>query len=217
MHLLTKIAFVDDQELFRKGVISLNDDVPAFELLFEANNGKELIEKLKKHIPELVLLDLDMPIMNGFETTAYLKQHYPNIKIIILTGHHEDTIIRKAIKQGAHGFLNKNTNIQAIKLAIEAVMSNGYYFNDKVSAALVKSMMKENLLEPTFKDVIQLTDKEIEVLSCIAIGDSTQEVANKLFVSENTVKTHRQHIIDKTKSKNIIAALMYAIKNNLLD
>lgn len=217
MRNIIKIALVDDQALFRDGFVALNDRVKAFDILFQAENGQECIEKLKHKKPQLILLDLDMPIMDGLTTAAYLKTNNPEIKIIMLTGHNEESLIRKAVDKGAHGFLDKDSKIGEIKDAAIAVLEQGYFFTEMVSNALIKKMVREKMVQPKFTTIAELTDKELEVLKLSADELSVNEIADKLFLTTAAIKWHRANIITKTNSKNIIGAIMYAVKNNLLD
>jgi two-component system response regulator DegU len=211
-----RLAVVDDQHLFRKGLISLIEEFEELAVVVEASNGKELLEKLKSKKPEVVLLDVEMPLMDGIETTEYLRQKYPEIKILILTMHNEEEIILHLIEKGAHGFLLKDNPIETVVDAIYAVIENGYFFNDRVSKVMVKGLIRNDKIKPSF-NLVQLSKREIEVIQLICKENTNKEIAEKLFISVRTVDGHREKILQKTKAKNTVGIVMYAIKNNLLD
>lgn len=211
-----KLAVVDDQHLFRQGLISLIGEFEELSLVVEAANGNDLLEQLKTKKPDVVLLDLEMPVMDGIETTANLQKKYPDVKVLILTMHNEEEIILHLIEKGAHGFLLKDNPIETIVDAIYAVMENGYYFNDHVSKVMVRGLMKNQKIKPGFADA-GLSEREIEVVKLICKEYTNKEIAEKLYISVRTVDGHREKILQKTKAKNAVGIVMYAIKNNLLD
>ena len=137
------LAVVDDQNLFRKGLIGLLDEFNDLSVMLEASNGMELLDKLKSDRPDVILLDIEMPIMDGIETTDHLLQKYPEIKILILTMHNDEEMIIHMVQKGAHGFLLKDNSIETVVDAIHALMESGYYFNDRVSKLLVNDLMQK--------------------------------------------------------------------------
>lgn len=211
-----KLGVVDDQHLFRKGLISLIREFEELDIIVEASNGNELVEQLKTSQPEVILLDLEMPGMDGIETTMYLKRMYPEIKILILTMHNEEEIILHLIEKGAHGFLLKDHPIETLVDAIYAVIENGYYFNDHVSKVMVKGLVRNQKIKPSFNEV-RLSEREIEVVRLICREYTNKEIADKLFISVRTVDGHREKVLQKTGAKNTAGIVMYAIRNNILD
>jgi len=211
-----RLAVVDDQYLFRKGVIAMLKEFPDVEVVIEAGDGEELLQFLKKKRVDVILLDLQMPKMDGFETTENLSKKYPDIKVIILSTHNEESFIRHLVTKGARGFILKDKDIEIIVDAIYAVLENGYYFNDNMSRALVKGLMASDSIRPTFNKV-ELTEREINIIKLIAKEHTTEEIGKKLFISKRTVDGHRERILEKTKTRNSVGIVMYAIKNHLLD
>ena len=211
-----KLAVVDDQHLFRKGLISLIKEFEELDIVIEASNGIELVEELKTKTAEIILLDLEMPEMDGIKTTEFLHRHYPDIKILILTMHNEEEIILHLIEKGAHGFLLKDHPIETLVDAIYAVIENGYYFNDHISRVMVKGLLKAQKIKPSFNEV-RLSEREIEVVKLICKENTNKEIADQLFISVRTVDGHREKILQKTKARNTAGIVMYAIKHNLLD
>lgn len=211
-----KLAVVEDQQLFRQGLLALLKEFPEMDVVIEAENGKDFMMQVKRNVPQVVILDLEMPEMDGFETTSYINQRYPSVKIIILTQHNSEEFIHKLIKRGAHGFLLKNNDIEIIVDAIYAVIGNGYYFNEKISKSVVKGLMFKRKISPRFKKVF-LTEKELEILELVCKENTNIQIADKLAIDTKTVETHKRNIIIKTNSKNIIGAVMYAVNNNLVE
>ncbi len=209
------LAVVDDQNLFRKGLIGLLDEFNDLSVMLEASNGMELLDKLKSDRPDVILLDIEMPIMDGIETTDHLLQKYPEIKILILTMHNDEEMIIHMVQKGAHGFLLKDNSIETVVDAIHALMESGYYFNDRVSKLLVNDLMQKKKIKPVFKKV-SLSDREIEIIRLLCGEFSNREIAEKLCLSPRTVDGHRERILHKTKTKNVAGIVMYAINNNLL-
>ncbi len=211
-----KIAIADDQLLFRKGLISMLKDFPEVNIVIEVGDGDELLEEMKKKKVDIVLLDLQMPKIDGFEATETISKKYPDVKIIILTTHNEESFIHHLIKKGAHGFIVKDQDIEVIIDAIYGVIGNGYYFNDRVSRAMVKGLIESDKIRPTFRKV-SLSPRELEIVTLMSKEYTAKEIAEKLFISERTVDGHRERILEKTKARNTVGIVMYAVKHHLLD
>lgn len=211
-----KLAITDDQHLFRQGLMALIKDYPEIEVVIEASNGTELLEKLRNTNAEVVLLDLEMPIMDGYKTTEKLKARFPDVKILILTMHNEEELINHLISKGANGFLMKNQDIKTIIDSVHGVVDNGYYFNDKVSRSMVTELIKTEKIQPTFDPVV-LSEREIEIIKLVSREYTNRQIADLLSLSVRTVEGHRERIIEKTNSKNVVGMIMYAFKNKLLD
>jgi DNA-binding NarL/FixJ family response regulator len=210
------IAVVDDQALIRQGILALFKDFPDIDVVIEAKDGEDLLQQLKKRKPDIILLDLQMPGMDGFETAEQVAKKYPDIKIIALTTHNEESFIRHLVAKGARGFMLKDHDIESVVDAIYAVLETGYFFNDRMSRALVKSLMASDSIRPTFNQV-DLTERELQIIRLISKEYTAREIADKLFISQRTVDGHRERILAKTKAKNSVGIIMYAIKHHLLD
>lgn len=211
-----RIAVVEDQLLVRQGIISLLKEHERFKVVIGAGNGKELLEALKTQEIDVVITDLEMPVMDGAETTLQVRAKYPAVKIIALTQHDEESFIVHLIEKGANGFLLKDYDIELLIDAIYSVQENGYYFNDRVSKAMVTGLVKNNKITPFFKKVT-LTDKEKEILVLISKEFTTKEIADKLFLSKRTIEGYRDKIISKLNVKNTIGAVMYGVKNKIIE
>jgi two-component system, NarL family, response regulator DegU len=208
------IAVTDDQVMFRKGLVSLLSEFPELKVVIEADNGKDLQSKMKRRIPDVVLLDLEMPVMDGMETMAWLKATHPGIRVIILTMHNEEPIIAHMIENGAHGFLVKNDPIETLIDAIHSVMDTGYYFDDRVSRALLQRLVLGEKVKPNFAKVA-LSERETQVIQLICMELTNHEIADRMNISVRTVEGHREVILEKLKARNTVGIVMYAIKNGL--
>ncbi|MES2140921.1 MAG: response regulator transcription factor [Bacteroidota bacterium] len=216
MNLKKTIAVVDDQFLFRQGLISLLKEYDELDVIMEASNGKELLEKMKEKRPDVVLLDLEMPLMDGIETTIAIKNRYPKVKIIILTMHTDEEFIIHLLQKGASGFLPKDKDIEVVVDAIHSVIENGYYFDGHVSNTMLKGLVSSKKINPSFSNQY-LSEREIAVVNLICKEYTNKEIADKLTISPRTVDTHRENILLKTGAKNTAGIVMYAVKYNLLD
>lgn len=210
-----KIAVVDDHALFRTGIISLLEEFDDLTVTLEAENGQEFCNLIEQKKPDVVLLDIEMPVMDGIKTTEFLHKNYPDIKIVILTSYNEEALVVYLIEKGAHGFLLKNNEIETVVDSIHAVMETGYFFNDKVSKLMVKKLLNNEKINPHFKR-IDLSDREIEIVKLICQEMTNKEIADHLCISNRTVDWHRDNILKKTKAKNAIGIVMYAVKHKLL-
>jgi DNA-binding NarL/FixJ family response regulator len=185
-----------------------------FNIMAEACNGREFLELLNKHKPDIVLMDIEMPEMNGIEATFKALEKYPELKIICLSMYGEEEYYYKMIEAGVSGFLLKNSDIGEVKTAINAVFEGGKYFSQELLYNVVKNIKSNQVSQ----DVMEtLSERELEVLKQICIGLSNQEISENLHISKRTVDKHRANLLDKTNSKNTAHLVMYAIKHKLID
>ncbi len=217
-----KIALADDHNLFRKGMASVLSQVPDFELVLEASNGQELIEKLTRRLPDVVLLDLEMPVMDGIAATDYIRENHPDIKIIMLTMHDEDRFVLHLLEKGVSGYVLKDADLDEVEKAVHRVMDDGVYLNDFVSKVMHRKMTNKTTVIKTaatatlYNSKVLLSEREKEVLKLICEGMSTAEISEKIFLSPRTVEGHRLRILEKTGTKNTAGMVAYAFKNNLV-
>ncbi|GAA4406735.1 response regulator transcription factor [Nibrella viscosa] len=214
-----KLALVDDHNLFRRGLATILSQVPDFELVLEAGNGQEFIDKIPRRVPDVVLLDLQMPVLDGTATAEYLREHYPLIKIVVLTMHDEDRMVLHLLEKGVSGYLLKDSDPDEVELAVRKVMDEGVYLNEFVSKAMLRKMTNTTtVVKPQhtfYNSKVILSDREKEVLKFICEGLTTQEISEKIFLSPRTVEGHRLRILEKTGTKNTAGMVAYAYKNNL--
>lgn len=211
------IAIADDQKLFRKGMAALISSFDEMELLFEAENGKELLQLCNEAPvkPDIILLDLSMPEMNGLDALKVLKVDHPSIRAIILTIHEVENFILATIQAGANGYLAKNAEPEEVELAIREVFKNDFYFTVPMLEIMRKGLTKK--AQPVSLDQERLTNREKEVLQLICKQFSSHEIAEKLFLSHRTVEGHRNNLLAKTGSRNTAGLVLYALKHQLLD
>ena len=212
------VVIVDDHDMFRAGIKVLLNGTNSIELLAEAKNGKEFIDLLDKYDPDVVLMDISMPIMNGIDATRIIKENDPNAKILVLTMHDNQEYLNQIIRSGAKGFVLKNTDKEELLEAVRAVSSGENFFSKDISKLIIDNYIrsaKDSERSEGYKEV-PLTKREIEILKHIAEGKSNQEIANHLYISYNTVDTHRKNIMHKLSIKNTAGLVRYAIEKGLI-
>jgi two-component system, NarL family, invasion response regulator UvrY len=209
----TLIVLVDDHILFRKGMVELINKLEDFTVVWEAGNGKEFIENLKFcSVPEILMLDIAMPEMNGYETAKWLKKNHPEIKVLVLSMFDEEDAIIKMLKIGINGYILKDAEPEELKLALYEVRNKGHYYSDMVSDTMA-SMIKDG------KDKgikINLNDREIKFLELICTEMTYKEIADKMCVSSRTIDGYRDSLFAKLNVKNRIGLVIYAIKNGIV-
>ncbi|MEO5584681.1 MAG: response regulator transcription factor, partial [Flavobacteriales bacterium] len=207
---MINLALADDQRLFRKGLVMLLRDMAGARVVLECANGEELLLGLKKTKVDIVLLDLEMPVMDGVETMHRLRSEYPTLKVIILSSHDGENVIKHLMELGANGYMPKNAEPDEIDMAIRSVADTGYYFSDTVSNAMLHGLVKGKKVKPTFEDIDPLSERELEVLRGICQERTTAEIGGKLFVSPRTVEFHRNNLLLKTGARNTAGLVVYA-------
>ncbi len=212
-----KIAIADDYKIYRDGLkVGLSAD-PNLRVVYEADNGEELIKGLEVYAPDVVIMDLKMPIMDGMEATKHIRKFFPSIKVLVVTMYDDDKFIIHLMENGANGYLLKNAEPHEITKSIYSVFQNGYYFNDVVNKALLKKLVLKNNLKPSFNQNVELTERELEVLKLICQEKTAAEIAKEIFLSPRSVEGIRQRLIEKVGVKNTAGLVMFAVKNNMVD
>ena len=212
------IAIADDQKLFRKGMVALLSTFENITLLFEAGNGIELLELCEQAEikPDVILLDLSMPEMNGLDALKVLKQKYPAIDVIVLTIHEAENFILATIQAGANGYLAKNAEPEEVELAIREVYKNDFHFTLPMLEIMRKGLTKK-IQASQLQNQHHLTPREIEVLQLICKQFNSIEIAEKLFLSNRTVEGHRTNLLIKTGSRNTAGLVLFALQHKLID
>lgn len=215
---IIKIVLADDEELFRKGIYFLLQREKNIEVVFEASNGAEIIDYLKTcgTQPDIILMDLKMPGINGVEATKIIHKEFSDVKIIALTSYNTKSFIANMINVGAVSYLVKNASPSEMVETINEVSKKGFYYNDIVLEVIQDDILSGNKSNKSAFDDEFLTNREREVLTLICQQLSTNEIAEKLFISSRTVEGHRTNLMLKTESKNIAGLVVYAIQNKLL-
>lgn len=212
-----RIAVVDDHSLFRKGMISILQQVSDFEVVMEATNGLEFLHKLQNIPVDVVLMDLQMPQLDGTKATEIIREKFPNVKVIILSMHDEDKYILHLMEIGANGYLLKDNDPEEVEKAIRKVIETDIYFSDFVSKVMLRKMTRKNQQESKiFNYKTDLSDREKEVLVHICEGLTTIEIGDILSLSPRTVEGHRLRMMEKLGVKNTAGLVAFAIKNQLI-
>ena len=212
-----QLAIADDEMLFRRGMQILVEDFEGIDVSLEASNGKDLLEKLQTSdsLPDVLLLDLNMPEMNGVETAKSLQKQFPSIRIIVLSTYFSKGFIINMIELGASSYLPKNSLPAEVEKAIREVFEKGFSYNDKVMEVIRENMISKMKVKASFAP--ELTSREKEILQLICEQFTASEIAGKLFISQRTVDGHRNNLLQKLNCRNTAGLVVHAIQNNLVN
>jgi len=211
-----KVAIADDHTLFRAGVrtaLSIKKDV---DLIAEADNGMQLLNLLKHIEPDVILLDIQMPIMDGIQTLPEIRKLYPHVKVIILSMHNDQSMISKLMEIGANSYLTKNSDSETIYQAIKTCYEQEFFFNELTNKALLSGLRTKRNDGHSFQEAM-LTEKELTVLKLMCEERTTKEIADIVEISPRTVEAIRDKLKTKTGSKSMAGLVMYAIKNKIIE
>jgi DNA-binding NarL/FixJ family response regulator len=212
-----KVAIADDHKIFRKGVILSLRPYSAIKFVQEAENGQELLDGLASSEPDVVLMDLRMPLKDGIETTKIIAKQFPSIHIIALTMYDDERFVSHMMEIGANGYLLKSADPAEIKRAIIEVATKGYYLNNFVNRILLKKSHTRTKIIPSLNTEITLNDREREVVRYICMEFTAQEIAQKIDVSPRTVEAIKDRLMERFGAKNTAGLVFFAVKNNLID
>ncbi|WP_298425245.1 response regulator transcription factor [uncultured Kordia sp.] len=214
---IISIAIADDEALFRKGMSLLLNAYENLQVDLEAENGVDLLKKLAncKTVPDILLLDLKMPEMNGIEAAKLIQKKYPTLKIIVISTHFSRAFIINMIELSAVAYLPKNSQPEEVVETIEAVYEKGFHYNTQVLAIIRENIISKK--KPKAQFSIELTRREKEVLQLICEQYTAPEIAEKLFISARTVDGHRNNLLSKLECRNVAGLVVYVLQNNLID
>lgn len=212
-----KVAIADDHKIFRKGVIHSLKPYTNIQFVLEAENGEELIQGVEAAKPDIVLMDLKMPVKDGIETTKYLNKHFPSIRILILTMYEDERFVGHLMDSGANGYLLKSTDPEEIKQGIMDVMRTGFYLNNFVNRVLIKKNYSKQKFNPSLNSEIVISEKEKQVLSLVCLECTAQEIAHKMDISARTVEAIKDRLMERFGVKNSVGLVFFAMKNSLID
>lgn len=226
-----QIGIVDDHNLFRKGLIkliNLGDKDNKYAILFEAGNGNELIEKIGNKTtpkPDIILMDIDMPDMDGFEAVSWLQKFHPNINVLVISMfEHEEKIVRM-LKLKVKGYLSKDIKVEDIHKALEAIVDKGFYYTDKVAEVMAKTIQDGRKLDNELQTSttsnpsvwVGLSENEIEFVKLACTSMTYQQISDKMSLSVKTIEGYRENMFQKFKLKNRVSLAMFAVKHKLVD
>lgn len=210
------IALADDHVLLRKGLADLVSN-QGYTVLFQADNGEEFIEKLKVNPdPDVVLLDINMPKKDGYETALWLKRNKPGIKILALSMYDDENAIIRMLKNGAKGYILKDTEPAELRAAIEAILTKGFYYSEMVTGRLIHTINTMDDDDSSIKNVTGLNDRETEFLKLAATEMTYKEIAEKMNLSPRTIDGYRDALFEKLNLKSRVGIVLFAIKNGIV-
>ncbi|WP_339700139.1 response regulator transcription factor [uncultured Marixanthomonas sp.] len=207
-----KVVVVDDHTLLLEAIGGLVREFENFEVLYLCKNGQDFIDKLKipSNIPDVVLMDINMPLLNGIETTKVLNDKFPQVKVLALSVEENETTILKMLRAGAKGYLMKDTKKEILEEALNQVIEKGYYHTNTISKLLIGSLTKD-------ETAVQLKEREVEFIKHACTEMTYKEIAEKMFLSPKTIEGYRDSIYEKLNLKNRIGLVLYAIRNGLFE
>ena len=216
MDKLCKIIIADDHGLFRDGLRLLIEQEKIGKVIGEANNGQELFNLIDSHIPDLVIMDIDMPVMNGIEATEKVIKRHPDLNILILSMHGDQHHYNQLINVGAKGFVLKSSGKKELEEAIKSVSKGGSHFSVELLRKIILDTNNPQRKESSIIIDLNLTEKELEVLKYFCNGYSVSEIAEKMFLSVKSIEAYRSKLLLKTGVKNTISLVLFAIKNKIV-
>jgi DNA-binding NarL/FixJ family response regulator len=212
-----RIGIAEDQEIFRRGLGELLRKFPHYDICLEAENGLSLIQEMQLNRPDLVIIDYNLPLLDGIETVKEIKRKFPSVKSLILSMYNEEKIIQNAFENGINGYLCKDDSFNEIPNAIDQVMKNQFYMNDRYSSLLLKSLKNQKGLSFELDKIeCGFTLFELEILNLISKEKTNKEIASILNRSTRSIEKHKSNMMDKADVKNSVGLIMYAVKNKII-
>ncbi len=210
-----KVLLVDDHKIVRDGIKLMLQPQAGIEVVAEAENGDDVLGLLVEQPVDVIVMDINMPQMDGISTTKQVKEKYPQIKILALTMSSDDSHIRQMVQAGASGYIMKSAGRDELKTAIHDVMEGKHYFSDQATQSIMMDLVK-NKGKSVDPEPIHITERELEVLQLIVKEFTNQEIAKKLYISPRTVDAHRRNLLQKTGARNTAGLVKYAFRHNLI-
>ena len=214
---IVNIAIADDHKIFKEGIRSALKDKKLIRILWEAENGVDLMYKMEETCPDVLLLDISMPEMDGINAIKLLRKQYEEAKIIVLTMYDEQEMITRMMEMGANAYLIKTTDPEEIYQAILTCMNNDFYFNDLVNKAVLTKLQSKKTARQFYPTVVKFSDKELRILRLLADDKTTEEISKQVFLSPRTVETIRQNMKSKVGVKTIAGLIVYGMRNKLIE
>jgi DNA-binding NarL/FixJ family response regulator len=214
---LIKVAIADDHKIFRDGIKMALKDKEYLKILWEAEDGRDLMHKLKIKLPDVILMDIRMPEIDGINAISMIRKEYEVLKIIVLTMYDDQEMITKMMEMGANAYLTKTTDPEEIYQAILTCMNDDFYFNDLVNKAVLLKLQHKKNVRQFYPNPVKFNDKEMRILKLIAEDKTTEEISKEVFLSPRTIETIRQNMKQKVGAKTIAGLVMYGMRNKLLE
>ena len=214
---LIKIAIADDHKIFRDGIKMALSGKANLKMLWEAEDGKDLMHKMTIKKPDVLLMDIRMPEIDGINAISIIRKEYEALKIIVLTMYDDQEMITKMMEMGANAYLTKTTDPEEIYQAILTCMNDDFYFNELVNKAVLLKLQHKKSVRQFYPNPVKLSEKEIKILKLIAEDKTTEEISKDVFLSPRTIETIRQNMKQKVGAKTIAGLVMYAMRNKLLE
>lgn len=211
------VALVDDHTLLRKGLANLVQELDDFTVLFEADNGRHCQQQIERFgAPDLVLLDINMPEMDGFQTASWLQTHHPLTRILALSMYDNEASIIKMVRKGAKGYILKDTPPGEFRTAMDTVLSKGYYYSEMLTGKIINAVQKMSDDEPDMANGLKLTEREIEFLKLACTEYTYKEIAEQMHLSPRTIDGYRDDLFEKLNLKSRVGLALFAVKNGLV-
>ncbi|GAA4732521.1 response regulator transcription factor [Flavisolibacter ginsenosidimutans] len=215
---LIKVAIADDHKIFRDGIKMALSSRDHLKFLWEAEDGKDLMHKIKMKQPDVLLMDLRMPELDGINAIGLIRKEFEGVKIIVLTMYDDQEMITKLMEMGANAYLTKTSDPDEIYQAIVTCMSDDFYFNDLVNKAVLLKLQTGKKNGRTYQNIpVKFSEKELRILKCIAEDKTTDEISKDVYLSPRTIETIRQNMKQKVGAKTIAGLVMYAMRNRILE
>lgn len=214
---IIRVAIADDHKIFRDGIKMALKDREYLRLIWEAEDGKDLMHKLMIKQPDVLLMDIRMPEVDGINAIGLIRKEYEDIKIIVLTMYDDQEMITKMMEMGANAYLTKTTDPEEIYQAIITCMNDDFYFNELVNKAVLLKLQHKKTVRQFYPNPVKFSEKEIKILKLIAEDKTTEDISKEVFLSPRTIETIRQNMKQKVGAKTIAGLVMYAMRNKLLE
>lgn len=212
-----KVAIADDHKIFRDGIKMALSGKKYLRIIWEAEDGKDLMHKMRIKLPDVLLMDIRMPEMDGVNAISQLRKEYELVKVIVLTMYDDQEMITKMMEMGANAYLTKTTDPEEIYNAILTCMNDDFYFNDLVNQAVLLKLQQRKPPKPYFPAAAGFSEKELKILKLIADDKTTEEISKEVYLSPRTIETIRQNMKTKVGARTIAGLVMYAMRNKLLE
>ena len=212
-----RVAIADDHKIFRDGIKMALRDREYLKILWEAEDGKDLMHKLEIKQPDVLLMDIRMPEVDGINAIGMIRKEHEGVKIIVLTMYDDQEMITKMMEMGANAYLTKTTDPDEIYQAIITCMNDDFYFNDLVNKAVLLKLQHKKTIRQFYPTPVKFSEKEVKILRLIAEDKTTEEISKEVFLSPRTIETIRQNMKQKVGAKTIAGLVMYAMRNKLLE